>query len=78
MDGGEPVTGLRRRIMNMERKELEDLLLRSQDEIITLKKCIREHEESEKKLAAKLQRANSKISRPGGEEDGNTNIINNG
>ena len=32
----------------MDRKELEDLFLRSQDEILVLKKSIREHENNER------------------------------
>ena len=44
----EQPSGLRRRVAGMDRKELEDLFLRSQDEILVLKKSIREHENNER------------------------------
>jgi hypothetical protein len=55
----EPKTGQRRRITDMSRKDLEDLALRAQDEIVALKKEIRQHEEKEQSLSAIVKRLTS-------------------
>jgi hypothetical protein len=48
---------------------VDDLLLRAQDEIIQLKRALREHEEQAKKLNARLLRATKDATRAHANDD---------